>query len=182
MGGQAHTRSHKLNKVQNSSKNTTSDILLQKSVNKTVHNVTKNLENFQYNVVIANMHEIYNLFNDHMVNNRTSTKTLKNEWEKIIMLLLPLVPHLAHECLEKNNKNFYWPKYDSKLLQEKDCKIVVQVNGKKRGILEMPINSKESTIIEKSKKVDNVLKHLEGLTIVKSIYIKNKLINFIIKK
>ena len=46
----------------------------------------------------------------------------------------------------------------------------------------MPINSKESTIIEKSKKVDNVLKHLEGLTIVKSIYIKNKLINFIIKK
>ena len=166
----------------NSSKNTTSDILLQKSVNKTVHNVTKNLENFQYNVVIANMHEIYNLFNDHMINNKTSAKTLKNEWEKIIMLLLPLVPHLAHECLEKNNKNFYWPKYDSKLLQEKDCKIVVQVNGKKRGILEMPINSKESTIIEKSKKVDNVLKHLEGLTIVKSIYIKNKLINFIIKK
>ena len=98
------------------------------------------------------------------------------------MLLLPLVPHLANECLEKTNKKFYWPQYDSKLLQEKDCKIVVQVNGKKRVILEMPINSKESTIIEKSKKVDNVLKHLEGLTIVKSIYIKNKLINFIIKK
>ena len=46
----------------------------------------------------------------------------------------------------------------------------------------MPINSKESIIIEKSKKVDNVLKHLEGLKIVKNIYIKNKLINFIIKK
>ena len=165
-----------------SSENTTNDISLQKGVNKTVYNVTKNLENFQYNVVIANMHEIYNLFNNHIINNRTSADTLKNEWEKIIMLLLPLVPHLAHECLEKNNKKFYWPKYDSNLLQEKDCKIVVQVNGKKRGILEMPINSKESTIIEKSKKVDNVLKHLEGLTIVKSIYIKNKLINFIIKK
>jgi len=165
-----------------SSENTTNDIALQKSVNKTVHNVTKNLENFQYNVVIANMHEIYNLFNDHVINNKTSTKTLKNEWEKIIMLLLPLTPHLAHECLEKTNKKFYWPKYDSKLLQEKDCKIVIQVNGKKRGIIEMPINSKENTIIEKSKKVDNVLKHLEGQKIVKNIYIKNKLINFIIKK
>jgi len=164
------------------SSNTTNDIILQKGVNKTVYNVTKNLENFQYNVVIANMHEIYNLFNDHMVNNKTSAKTLKNEWEKIIMLLLPLVPHLANECLEKTNKKFYWPKYDLKLLKEKDCTIVIQVNGKKRGILEMPINSKESTIIEKSKKVDNVLKHLEGLTIIKSIYIKNKLINFIIKK
>ena len=165
-----------------SSESTTNDIALQKSVNKTVHNVTKNLENFQYNVVIANMHEIYNLFNDHMINNKTSTKTLKNEWEKIIMLLLPLTPHLAHECLEKSNKKFYWPKYDSKLLQEKDCKIVIQVNGKKRGIIEMPINSKENTIIEKSKKADNVLKHLEGQKIVKNIYIKNKLINFIIKK
>ena len=66
--------------------------------------------------------------------------------------------------------------------REKDCKIVIQVNGKKRGIIEMPINSKENTIIEKSKKVDNVLKHLEGQKIVKNIYIKNKLINFIIKK
>ena len=46
----------------------------------------------------------------------------------------------------------------------------------------MPINSKESIIIEQSKKIDNVLKHLEGLTVVKSIYIKNKLVNFIIKK
>jgi len=165
-----------------SSENTAGNIILQKGVNKTVYNVTKNLENFQYNVVIANMHEIYNLFNDHVISNKTSAETLKNEWEKIIMLLLPLVPHLAHECLEKTNKKFYWPKYDSKLLQEKDCKIVVQVNGKKRGILEMPINSKESTIIEKSKKIDNVLKYLENLTIVKSIYIKNKLINFIIKK
>jgi len=166
----------------NNSESAASDIALQKSVNKTVHNVTKNLENFQYNVVIANMHEIYNLFNDHMINNKTSNKTLKNEWEKIIMLLLPLTPHLAHECLEKTNKKFYWPKYDSKLLQEKDCKIVIQVNGKKRSILEMPINSKENTIIEKSKKVDNVSKYLEGQKIVKNIYIKNKLINFIIKK
>ena len=117
-----------------------------------------------------------------MVNNKTSTKTLKNEWEKIIMLLLPLVPHLAHECLEKTNKKFYWPKYDSKLLQEKDCKIVIQVNGKKRGILEMPINSKETIVLKKSKEIDNVSKYLENVNLIKNIYIKNKLVNFITKK
>ena len=61
-----------------SSENTTGDIILQKGVNKTVYNVTKNLENFQYNVVIANMHEIYNLFYNHVVNNKTSNKALKN--------------------------------------------------------------------------------------------------------
>ena len=157
-------------------------ITLQKAVNKTVYNVTKNLDNFQYNVVIANMHEIYNLFYDHVINNKTSNKTLKNEWEKITMLLMPLIPHLAHECCEKINKKFYWPKYNSKLLKEDNCTIVIQVDGKKRGILEMPINSKEVIIINKSKEIDNVSKYIGNISIIKNIYIKNKLVNFITKK
>ena len=60
--------------------------------------------------------------------------------------------------------------------------IVIQVDGRKRGILEMTINSKESIIIKKSKEVSNVLKYIEGTTIIKNIYIKNKLVNFITKK
>ena len=155
---------------------------LQKAVNKTVYNVTKSLDNFHYNVVIANIHEIYNLFYDHVINNKTSNKTLENEWEKITMLLMPLIPHLAHECCEKINKKFYWPKYNPKLLKEENCKIVVQVNGRKRSILEMPMNSEEKKIIEKSKGIDNVFKYLENTLIIKNIYIKNKLINFITKK
>ena len=58
------------------------DLSLKKAVNKTVYNVTKNLDNFQYNVVIANMHEIYNLFYDHVNNNKTSNKTLKMNGKK----------------------------------------------------------------------------------------------------
>jgi len=158
------------------------DLTLRKAVNKTVYNVTKNLDNFQYNVVIANIHEIYNLLCAHLLNNKTSNKTLKNEWEKIIMLLMPLTPHLANECFEKLNKKFYWPQYDNKLLKEENCKIVIQVNGRKRGILEIPTNSKDQIIITKAKEVDNVLKHLENTEIIKNIYIKNKLINFITKK
>ena len=170
-----------LNKKDSTSKS--EDIELQKAVNKTVYNVTKNLENFQYNVVIANIHEIYNLLYHHVINNKTSNKTLKNEWEKITMLLMPLAPHLAHECCEKINKKFYWPKYDPKLLKEENCTIVVQVDGRKRGILEMPINSKETMVIKKSKEIDNVSKHVENTTtIIKNIYIKNKLVNFITKK
>jgi len=160
----------------------TEDVNLKKAVNKTVYNVTKNLDNFQYNVVIANIHEIYNLLCSHLLNNKTSNKTLKNEWEKITMLLMPLAPHLAHECCEKLNKKFYWPKYDHKLLKDENCTIVIQINGKKRGILEMPTNSKEETIVRKAKEIDNVSKYLVDIKIIKNIYIKNKLINFIIKK
>ena len=161
---------------------TTRDIELKKAVNKTIYNVTKNLENIQYNVVIANIHEIYNLFYHHLIENKTSKKTLLSEWEKIIMLLMPLVPHLAHECCEKKNIKFYWPKHDPKLLKEENCKIIIQVDGRKRGILEIPINSNEKIVIEQSQKIDNVSKYIESSTIIKNIYIKNKLVNFITKK
>ena len=56
------------------------------------------------------------------------------------------------------------------------------MDGRKRGILEIPINSQEKNIIKKSKEIDNVLKYLENTIIVKNIYIKNKLVNFITKK
>ena len=56
---------------------------LKKAVNKTVYNVTRNLDNFQYNVVIAKMHEIYNLFYDHVTNNKTSNKIFKIEHKDI---------------------------------------------------------------------------------------------------
>ena len=169
-------------KNKNQSDSESKDNILKRAVNKTVYNVTKNLENFQYNVVIANIHEIYNLFSQHINSNQISIKTLKSEWEKITMLLMPLVPHLAHECCENIDKKFYWPKYDSKLLEEENYTIVVQVDGRKRGVLEIPTNSKEADVINKSKKIDNVSKYIENSTIVKNIYIKNKLVNFITKK
>ncbi len=169
-----------LTKKDSSSKS--KDSILIKAVNKTVYNVTKNLENFQYNVVIANIHEIYNIFNEHVFNSETSNKTLKNEWEKILMLLTPLTPHLSHELCQKINKKFYWPESNINLLEDDTCQIVIQVDGKKRGIIEMPVNSNEKTVIENSKKIDNILKYINGKEIIKNIYIKNKLLNFILKK
>ena len=70
----------------------------------------------------------------------------------------------------------------SKLLEEQDSKIVIQVDGRKRGILEMPTNSKEVSVIAKAKKIDNVSKYIGKEKIIKNIYIKNKLVNFITKK
>jgi len=164
------------------SKSKTRDSNLVKKVNKIIYNVTKNLDSFQYNVVIANIHEVYNLLHEHVADNNTSSKTLQNEWEKIKMLLMPLTPHLAHEMSEKTSKKFYWPQYKSELFKEDSCKIVIQVDGKKRGIIDMPINSKETLILKKSKEVDNVSKYLENAILLKNVYIKNKLVNFITKK
>ena len=98
------------------------------------------------------------------------------------MLLTPLTPHLSHELCQKINKKFYWPESNINLLEDDTCQIVIQVDGKKRGIIEMPVNSNEKTVIENSKKIDNILKYINGKEIIKNIYIKNKLLNFILKK
>jgi len=169
-----------LNKKDSTEK--TGDNILEKAVNKTIFKVTKNLDSFQYNVVIANIHEVYNLINQHVINNKTSNDTLIKNWKKIIMILMPIVPHLAHEMSEKTGIDPYWPKYDSQLLEEKNCIIVVQVDGRKRGSFNISINSKENIVLEKAKKIENVSKYIEKNKIIKNIYIKNKLINFITKK
>jgi len=169
-----------LNKKDSAEKN--GDNILEKAVNKTIFKVTRNLESFQYNVVIANIHEIYNLMNQHVINGKTSNDALIRNWKKIIMILMPVVPHLAHEMSEKIGIKPYWPKYDTRLLEEQDCVIVVQVDGKKRGSFEISVNSKENILLEKAKKIENVSKYIEKNKIIKNIYIKNKLINFITKK
>ena len=82
----------------------------------------------------------------------------------------------------KSNNKYYWPKYNPKLLKKENCTIVVQVDGRKRGIMKIPIDSKEIMVIKKSKDIDNVSKHIGNAAIIKNIYIKNKLVNFITKK
>jgi len=165
----------------NASSNT-DDIVLEKLVNKTIYNITKNLENFQYNVVVANVHEIYNVFIEKLASDRVSTNILNMSWNKIIMLLMPTIPHFAHECLGSAEKNFKWPAYNSKLLKDENCTIVIQVDGRKRGSFAMQVESKEDMVTEKAKANDNVAKYIGGKKIIKKIYIKNKLINFITEK
>ena len=173
---------HEIINIKDNDKNkkNNEDILLKKNINKVIFNVTKNLENFQYNVVVANIYEIYNFLSKHLLNKKTSRKALLESWEKVLLLLMPIMPHFANECWEKMNKDFYWPNYDNNLLKEKDCMIVVQVNGKKRGIFKTPIDSSEDSVIKNAKSIDNVLKNIKGKKIKKNIYIKNKLVNFII--
>ena len=90
-------------------------------------------------MVIANIHETYNILDKIVENTNISTKTIQEVWKKIIVLLMPLIPHLAHECwivsTKKNDINdLFWPKYNPKFLKDEECSIVIQVEGRKRGI------------------------------------------------
>ena len=151
-----------------------------KYTNKFIEKMTKNLDDFGYNKLIANMHEMYS-FMIKQIENGYKNSTLKENYEKILMAINPIVPHISNECLEMINcKNLIWPKYDLSLIKEDKIKIVIQINGKKRGLVESKINTKEEDILNIVQNDKKIMKYLDNITIKRKIYIKDKLLNIII--
>jgi leucyl-tRNA synthetase len=176
---------NKIEDYKNSNENIEEDKNVYKFINKMIYNITRNIENFQYNVVIANFHEIYNELDGFLNNKKSSAKALKTSMVKTLICLIPFTPHIAFECLKKIDKSFdpkniKWPSYDKNLLVEEEYNIIVQINGKKRGIFKMPANSDENIVLQEAKKVENVKKTMGSNKIKKYIYVKNRLINLII--
>ena len=153
---------------------------LTKYTNKFLKKVTKNLENFSYNKIVANLHEMYS-FVTKQIDKKYKRETLKECYQKILIAMQPVLPHFSNECLELMNiKNFKWPKYDEELTKNEKINLVVQINGKKRGLIFLEPNKKEKEILEITKKDKQIVKYLQNKEIKKSIYIKNKLLNIII--
>ena len=139
------------------------------------------VDRFQFNVAIAQFYEIYKFFNDHVKKNIGET-TLVLCIEKIMKLLIPFVPHLAYECLENlGSKNVnQWPKVEKKLLDTLELNIVIQINGKTRDVLKMKKDTPEKKITDLVIAESKAKKYLIDKKIIKTIYIKNKIINYII--
>ena len=158
-----------------------SDNNINKITNIFIKNVTNNLENFSYNKIIANLHEIYNkLFSE--INKEYTSKTLIASYKKILITMTPVIPHFANECLEvMSDKSLYtWPDIDESLLVKEKTNYVIQINGKKRGIIEAKTNISEAELLNHVKNNDNFDKYISDKTIKKKIFIPNKLINIII--
>lgn len=144
-------------------------------INELIKNVDYRINNMNFNTAISAMMEFINNFDKSMP--RCIYKTL-------IQLLNPFAPHITEEIWEKlGNKNMLvfepFPKYDESKLLAKTTNIVISINGKKITYYEEKIDEKEAIITEKAKKI--IEKRLNNNKILKIIFIKNKLINFVVK-
>ena len=97
--------------------------------------------------------------------------------------MIPVVPHIANECLNKLKfaNEITWPEVNQKYLIKETHEIVIQVNGKKRGLINAEKDTNEKEIIKKIIETKVIEKYLKGANLIKTIYVKNRLINFIIK-
>ena len=149
--------------------------------NKHIVKITDLINNFQLNVVIANIYSIYSLFNSSL-NEEISSKCLKKNLSKLMQMLIPFVPHLSHECLEKlkiNDINV-WPVADNELKLDEKIKFAIQINGKTREIIEVKKNLDQKNAINESRKSKRIDDQLTKKKIKKIIFVKNKIINYLI--
>jgi leucyl-tRNA synthetase len=152
-----------------------------KFTNKFIKKITDNLETFSYNIIVANLHEMYS-FLIKEIDKGYKKETIIENYKKILIIINPIIPHLSCECLRviEKNDNIVWPAYDKQQLEESSSLIVIQINGKKRGLINTKLNSSQDEIMELVNKDEKIVKYLIGNDIKKRIYIKNKLINIII--
>ncbi len=157
------------------------DKKLKIETNKFVKKITHNLENFSYNIIIANIHELHTFYSKQL-NNPYTKETLIENYEKILILLLPTLPHFGNECLEKlkTGKNIFWPQFDPKLTIDDEIAFVVQINGKKRGLILSKRNTDQKQLFEMIMKEKNISKYINEKKIQKKIFVPNKLINILI--
>ena len=152
-----------------------------KFTNKFIKKISHNLESFSYNKIVANLHEMH-FFLVKEINKGYQRKTILENYKKVLITMNPILPHLSNECLEiiKEYNGITWPSYDEKQLEENSSLIVVQINGKKRGLINTNPNVTEKEIMKLIYKDEKISKYLIDSRIKKQIYIKNKLINIII--
>ena len=142
--------------------------------------ITNLINNFQLNVVVANIYSIYNLFNSAL-DQEISNKCIKDNFSRLMKILIPFVPHLAHECLEQlGSKDInIWPEVNNRLSLNEKIKIAIQINGKTKEVIEVKKDLNEKDIIHECKKIKKINDQLNKSKIKKTIFVKNKIINIL---
>ena len=157
------------------------DSEFEKVTNIFIKNVTDNLSKFTYNKIIANFYEIYSSLSK-LIKKKYSQKTIIQNYKKILICMMPVIPHFSNECIEllKDEREIKWPKIDEKFLIEENINFVVQINGKKRGLIKVNRDISEDDIIKLVKENNEINKYIKNQELKKKIFVPNKLINIII--
>ncbi len=152
-----------------------------KTTNMFINNVTDNLSKFTYNKIIANFHEVHYSISKLLKKNYTP-KTIVDNYKKILICMMPVIPHFSNECIQliDNKTKIEWPEVNQQLLIEENINFVVQVNGKKRGLIKTNRDISEEDVMVLIKKNVEINKYIKDHKLKKKIFVPNKLINIII--
>lgn len=152
---------------------------LAKSFHKTVKKVTEDIESMKFNTAIAAMMSLINEIYE-------AGSLTRDELGVFVRLLCPFAPHLCEEIWESLGEKKLcslspWPEYDERKTVDNTVEVAVQVNGKLRATVELPMNCPAPEAIAKAKADERVLPFIEGKTVIKEISVPNRIVNIVVK-
>ncbi len=152
-------------------------------VHKTIKKVTDDIDTLKMNTAIAALMA--------MVNEFYSNGLSRGDFEALLLMLSPFAPHMVEELWEQKGfaakyegkmaMQCAWPEYDESKTVASSVEMAVQVSGKFKGTIIVPVDSDQNTVVEAAKASEKVAKAIAGMQIVKVIHVKNKLVNLIVK-
>lgn len=152
---------------------------LKSSFHKTIKKVSEDIESLKFNTAIAAMMALLNEISAIGNINR-------KEYKDLLIMLNPFAPHITEEIYQ--NMGFggmlnqqKWVTYDEAECVDETVEIVVQINGKVRTKLTIPVNAEQDEVLAQAKANDRIKEALEGKNIIKNIYVKGKLVNFVVR-
>ena len=136
------------------------------------------------NVAVAKLYTFLNLINDEVEKLEIDKNSLTDVFKKYLIIISAFIPYVANECWEQITKKNdlvtqEWPKFNNESLKKDEFNVVIQINGKKRAIINAINNESVDDIFSKSLAIKNIKVILEEKTIIKKIFIKNKLLNIV---
>ena len=158
------------------------DPKLLRKTHQTIAAVTQRIERFEFNTAISALMELSNAITDALADGADVSESYK----VLLQLLHPFAPHITEELWEMlGNQRFIltsrWPEADRALMQEDVVTIVVQVNGKLRGHVEVPNPPAEEVVLSAVRGNDRIQQWVAGKQIVKTIYVPGKLVNVVVR-
>jgi leucyl-tRNA synthetase len=159
-------------------------------LHKTIKKVTEDIDRFHLNTAIARIMELVNGLYKYLEKERKekeSKRLVRGAFESVVTLLFPFVPHIAEELWEMLGKDSRtigkeWPRFSAHYVEEDTVLVVVQVNGKLRDRCEVDRDMGQEQLKDLVFTLDNVKRHIEGKTVIKTIVVPNKLVNIVVKQ
>lgn len=158
-----------------------------RKLHQTIRKVTDDLEQLRYNTAIAALMEYVNVLRGRSVSGQDGARAIPTELlEPLVVMLAPLAPHFAEECWERlghegSVHDARWPAFAAELAQEEEIELVIQVNGRVRSRIRVPVGLSQEEATERALRDDAVMRFTAGREVRKTIYVQDRLVNIVVQ-
>ena len=152
------------------------EVLFHQSIKK----VTEDFETLKFNTAIAQLMTLSNAL-------RAKERVTRTEWKTFLLLLNPVAPHVTEELWERAGFTGHiatdgtWPEYQDDKLSENYAEMPIQISGKVRGKVVLPLKATQEQAVEAAQKEESIARYLEGKKLAKVIFVPNKILNLVVK-